>query len=106
MSTLQASPKHYVSKTRNGSFHGTGTSVFVDKPNCTSCGLCAETNPQYFRMDDDDLAESHNLGSNVNDAAIAADDRDSVQVAIEDCPGECIHWKKPETNPENETETR
>ena len=67
--------------------------VFVDKGNCTSCGLCAETHPHYFRMDDDDLAESHNRGVNPNAASVHDDHRPVVQVAINDCPGECIHWK-------------
>ena len=67
--------------------------VHVDKENCTACGLCAELQPDYFRIDDDDLAESHNQGDNVNDAAVASGDRDDVQLAMDDCPGECIHWR-------------
>jgi ferredoxin len=67
--------------------------VFVDKGNCTSCGLCAETHPQYFRMDADDLAESHNFGANVNTATVHLEQLVVVQVAINDCPGECIHWR-------------
>lgn len=67
--------------------------VYVDKDDCTSCNLCADTLPHYFRMDDEDLAESHNGGDNVNDAAVPEDDHDKVQEAIDDCPGECIHWK-------------
>ena len=68
--------------------------VFVDKDDCTSCNLCADTLPHYFRMDDDDLAESHNNGSNVNDAEVPEADDAKVQEAIDDCPGECIHWKE------------
>ena len=66
--------------------------IFVDKGNCTSCGLCAETHPQYFRMNEYDLAESHNLGGSVNNAMVPDEDLKTVQVAIDDCPGECIHW--------------
>ena len=29
----------------------------IDRDNCISCGLCAETCPEVFRMADDDLAE-------------------------------------------------
>ena len=68
--------------------------VFVDKDDCTSCNLCADTLPNYFRMDDDDLAETHNTGSNVNDADVPEADDSKVQEAIDDCPGECIHWKE------------
>ena len=68
--------------------------VYVEKDDCTSCNLCADTLPQYFRMDDDDLAESHNDGSNVNVAEIPAEDDEKVQEALDDCPGECILWKE------------
>jgi len=67
--------------------------VLVDKDNCTSCGLCADTDPAYFRMDEFDLAESHNGGASVNDAVVPEGDKGRVDVAIEDCPGECIHWR-------------
>lgn len=66
--------------------------VSVNKEDCTACGLCAETTPDYFRIDENDLAESHNSGSNVNNAVVSAEDRGMVQVALDDCPGDCIHW--------------
>jgi ferredoxin len=68
--------------------------VAVNKDDCTSCSLCADTLPHYFRLDADDLAESHNSGDNVNDADIPEPDYDAVQESIDDCPGECIHWKE------------
>lgn len=68
--------------------------VYVEKDDCTSCSLCADTLPQYFRMDDDDVAESHNDGDNVNNAEIPEADHDAVQETIDDCPGECILWKE------------
>ena len=68
--------------------------VYVDKDDCTSCNLCADTLPQYYRMDDDDLAETHNEGINVNQALAEEPDHDKIQETIDDCPGECIHWKK------------
>lgn len=67
--------------------------ISVIKDDCTACGLCAETTPGYFRIDEHDLAESHNGGANVNNAVVAAEDCAMVQVAIDDCPGECIHWR-------------
>lgn len=68
--------------------------VEVNKDDCTSCSLCADTLPHYFRLDPDDLAESHNNGENVNDADIPDADHEAVQESIDDCPGECIQWKE------------
>jgi len=67
--------------------------VYVNKDECTSCALCTDGLPEYFRMDDDDLAESHNNGSNVGNASVPDNDTDKVQELIDDCPAECIHWK-------------
>lgn len=68
--------------------------VYVNKDDCTSCSLCADTLPNYFRLDGDDLAETHNAGNNVNSADVPSDDIAKVQETIDDCPGECIHWKE------------
>jgi len=68
--------------------------VYVDKDDCTSCNLCADTLPQYFRMDDDDLAESHYDGANINDTPVKEEDMEKMEETIEDCPGECILWKE------------
>ncbi|MBV6494406.1 MAG: hypothetical protein LDLANPLL_02439 [Turneriella sp.] len=67
--------------------------VHIIKDDCTSCSLCSDTLPKYFRMDSDDLAETHNDGANVNDAVVAEEDYTKVQESIDDCPGECIQWK-------------
>ena len=67
--------------------------AFVNKDECTSCALCTDGLPQYFRMDDDDLAETHVNGSSVNAANIPDGDADKVQEMMDDCPAECIHWK-------------
>lgn len=67
--------------------------VYVDKDDCTSCNQCADNLPRYFQMDEDDVAESHVNGSNINSAQIPDEDQDKVQNEIEICPGECIHWK-------------
>jgi|GEM_PF-139989 len=66
--------------------------VTVNKDDCTSCGLCTDTLPKVFRLDADDLAESHNDDANVNKAVVDGADIDKVQETIDDCPGECIHW--------------
>lgn len=31
--------------------------AFIEREGCISCGLCAETCPEVFRMAEDDLAE-------------------------------------------------
>jgi len=67
--------------------------MYVEKDDCTSCALCTDGLPQYFKMDDDDLAESHNNGV-VGDADVADNDINKVQEMIDDCPGECIFWRE------------
>lgn len=58
---------------------------YVDKDECTSCGLCTDDLPDVFRMDDEDLAEVHNpTGAS----------EEEIQQIMDDCPGECIHWKE------------
>jgi ferredoxin len=68
--------------------------VYVNKEDCTSCALCTDDLPQYFKMDDDDLAEAQNNGNNSGVAIIPDNDIDKIQEMIDDCPGECIHWKE------------
>lgn len=58
---------------------------FVDQSECTSCNLCADTVPAVFRMDSNDLAEVHDPE--------AAPEKE-IQQAMDDCPAECIHWGK------------
>ncbi len=70
--------------------------AYVDKDNCncTSCNQCADNLPRYFQMDGDDISETHNDGQNINNAAIDEGDIRVVQKEMDECPGECIHWKK------------
>lgn len=68
--------------------------VYVVKDDCTSCRACADGLPRYFQMDADDLAESHKNGGMINAAVIPEEDQELVQQEMDDCPGECIHWKK------------
>lgn len=67
--------------------------VFVEKEDCTSCNQCASRLPRFFQMDADDTAESHVDGSSINQAPIPVEYHDDVQREVDDCPGECIHWK-------------
>ena len=57
---------------------------YVDQDACISCNLCADTVPEVFRMNEDDLAEVH-------DPAGASEDK--IQEAIDACPVACIHWE-------------
>ena len=45
-------------------------------------------------MDDDDIAETHNDGANVQNAEVEPEENELVQNEIDECPGECIHWKE------------
>lgn len=67
--------------------------VHIVKDDCTSCNQCADNLPKYFRMDDDDIAETHNDGENVQNAEVEAEETELVQNEIDECPGECIFWK-------------
>jgi len=67
-----------------------GKVVFVDKDECTSCQLCALTLPDHFRMDDDDMAETHITGDNVNEAPLDLEKKGYIQDTMDDCPGDCI----------------
>ena len=67
--------------------------AYVDKDECTSCNQCADNLPKYFRMDDDDIAETHLDGGSANAAEVADGDIDAMQNEIDECPGECIKWK-------------
>ncbi|MDH4129501.1 MAG: ferredoxin [Spirochaetota bacterium] len=59
--------------------------VYVDQDECTSCGQCADNLPEVFAMDEDDLAY-------VSDSNGASEE--AIQEEIDQCPGECIHWKE------------
>lgn len=58
---------------------------YVDQDACISCNLCADTVPEVFRMNDDNLAE-------VYDSTGASEDK--IQEAIDACPVACIHWEE------------
>lgn len=68
--------------------------AFVRKEDCTSCNQCADSLPRYFRMDRLDTAETHVNGSFVNAAPVPEEDWKLVQNEMDECPGECIQWKK------------
>jgi len=58
---------------------------YVDKDACTSCGVCVDTCPTVFRLDDDGKAEVFDP---------AGDTEEAIQGAMDTCPAACIHWKE------------
>lgn len=56
--------------------------AFINRDGCISCGLCAETCPEVFRMADDGLAEVYvdEVPENVEDSAKEAEDGCPVSV--------------------------
>ena len=51
----------------------------IDRDGCIGCGLCSETCPEIFRMDDEGLAE-------VYTDPVPEDAVDSAQNAADNCP--------------------
>lgn len=50
----------------------------IDRDGCISCGLCADTCPEVFRMADDGLAEVY--------ADVTSDTEDTAKEAADNCP--------------------
>lgn len=57
--------------------------AYVDRDECTGCGLCESTCPEVFRLDEEDVAEvyAEEIPESVTDAALEA---------REDCPESAI----------------
>lgn len=55
----------------------------VDQETCIGCGLCAETCPTVFEMNDDDIAV-------VKVDSVPADAADDCREAAENCPVDAI----------------
>ncbi|HHF98213.1 MAG TPA: ferredoxin [Candidatus Aerophobetes bacterium] len=59
--------------------------VWIDEDACTGCGLCEDTCPDVFE---------------VNDVAVVKEDADfnefeeEIKEAAEDCPSEAIHYEE------------
>ncbi len=54
----------------------------LDRSGCISCGLCAETCPEVFRIAEDGVAEAYqeNVPAEVEDKAVEAQDGCPVSV--------------------------
>ena len=55
---------------------------YVDE-NCISCGVCVDTAPENFAMNDDDMAYVQKQPEN-------AEEEDACRDALEACPAEAI----------------
>ena len=56
--------------------------AFVDQDGCIGCGLCADTCPEVFRMNDDGLAEAY--------GEITPENQASAEEARDTCPSSVI----------------
>ncbi len=54
----------------------------VDKSGCISCGLCVNTCPEIFRLDDDGVAEAY--------ADVTPELLGNAEQARDDCPVQVI----------------
>lgn len=52
--------------------------AIIDRDGCIGCGLCAETCPEVFRMEDDGLAEAY--------ADVTPDKESAAKEAADNCP--------------------
>jgi len=59
--------------------------VWIDEDECTSCGLCEDTCPEVFEVDD---------VATVKEDVDFNDYEDEIKEAAEDCPAECIHYEE------------
>jgi ferredoxin len=59
--------------------------VWVDEDACTGCGLCEDTCPDVFEVDDT---------ASVKDDSDLAGYEDEIKEAAEDCPTEAIHFEE------------
>lgn len=60
--------------------------VWIDEDACTGCGLCEDTCPEVFELEDD--------VATVKEGVDFSDCEDEIKEATEDCPTEAIHCEE------------
>lgn len=60
--------------------------VWVDEDTCTGCGLCEDTCPEVFEMEDDIAVVKDDVDFNEYE--------DEIKEAAEDCPSESIQYEE------------
>ena len=61
------------------------TKVWIDEDECTGCGLCEDSCPEVFELND--IAE-------VKEGADFNEFEERIKEAAEDCPREAIHFEE------------
>eukprot|EP00877_Chromochloris_zofingiensis_P011364 jgi/Chrzof1/6481/Cz18g12190.t1 len=59
--------------------------VFVDEVNCIGCGKCVRACPGTFHIESSKYGRARVISQD-------ASDTEEVQIAMETCPVDCIHW--------------
>jgi ferredoxin len=54
----------------------------IDRSGCISCGLCAETCPEVFRMADDGVAEAYQEDVPANAESTAVEAQEGCPVSV------------------------
>jgi ferredoxin len=60
--------------------------VYLVEEECIGCGVCHDTCPEVFRLN-----EEKNIAEVIKPSG---GPDDLIQDAIDSCPVECIHWKE------------
>lgn len=59
--------------------------IWIDEDACTGCGLCQDTCPEVFELND---------VAKVKQGADFSKLEEKIKEAVEDCPSEAIHLKE------------
>lgn len=66
----------------------------IDRPNCTSCGTCWDTCPEFFEEDPDDhfsrIIGKFRVGGSKTEGSVPDDLEDCVKEAADLCPVQII----------------
>ena len=60
--------------------------VWIDEDECTGCGLCEDTCPEVFELNE--------VVAELKEEADFNDFEEKIKEAAENCPGEAIHFEE------------